>query len=52
MKNKLLANEIRHERNILLQCVKYVVENNFFDQTNCNLAGDTATITTGVLNSN
>lgn len=29
---KLLADEIRHERNMLLQCVKYVVENNFFEK--------------------
>lgn len=27
---KLLDSEIRHERNILLQCVQYVVSNNFF----------------------
>lgn len=27
---KLLQKEIRHERNILLQCVRYVVDNNFF----------------------
>lgn len=27
---KLLQKDIRHERNILLQCVRYVVENNFF----------------------
>lgn len=29
---KLLDNEIRHERNVLLQCVRYVVSNNFFDK--------------------
>lgn len=29
---KLLENEIRHERNVLLQCVRYVVSNNFFDK--------------------
>lgn len=29
---KLLADEIRHERNIILQCVRYVVQNDFFDQ--------------------
>lgn len=28
---KLLQEDIRHERNILLQCVNYVVRNNFFD---------------------
>ncbi|CAF0840331.1 unnamed protein product [Brachionus calyciflorus] len=28
---KLLADEIRHERNILLQCVRFVVQKNFFD---------------------
>ena len=27
---KLLQHDIRHERNILLQCVNYVVRNNFF----------------------
>lgn len=27
---KLLESEIRHERNVLLQCVRYVVSNNFF----------------------
>lgn len=26
---KLLKNEIRHERNVILQCVKFVVDNNF-----------------------
>ncbi|XP_022095215.1 nuclear fragile X mental retardation-interacting protein 1-like [Acanthaster planci] len=28
----LLAPEIRRERNIILQCVRYVVQNNFFDR--------------------
>ncbi|XP_055299487.1 FMR1-interacting protein NUFIP1 [Sitodiplosis mosellana] len=28
---KLLQKDIRHERNVLLQCVRYVVEKNFFD---------------------
>ena len=28
----MLADEIRHERNILLQCVRYVIKNNFFDK--------------------
>lgn len=27
---QLLAPDIRHERNVLLQCVRYVVRNNFF----------------------
>lgn len=27
---KLLESDIRHERNVLLQCVRYVCENNFF----------------------
>ncbi|XP_057653088.1 FMR1-interacting protein NUFIP1 isoform X1 [Diorhabda carinulata] len=31
---KLLENEIRHERNVLLQCVRYVVENKFFVKEN------------------
>lgn len=30
---KLLESEIRHERNVLLQCVRYVVRNNFFLDT-------------------
>ncbi|KAF2881669.1 hypothetical protein ILUMI_24526 [Ignelater luminosus] len=30
---RLLANEIVHERNILSQCIRYVVENEFFDKT-------------------
>ncbi|XP_064615558.1 FMR1-interacting protein NUFIP1-like [Liolophura sinensis] len=28
---KLLAPEIRHERNVILQCVRYIVKNNFFE---------------------
>lgn len=31
MLEKLLQKDIRHERNVLLQCVRYVVENNFFN---------------------
>lgn len=31
---KLLQPDIRHERNVLLQCVRYVVENNFFGTGN------------------
>ncbi|CAI9616087.1 unnamed protein product [Staurois parvus] len=27
----LLARDIRHERNVILQCVKYIYHNNFFD---------------------
>lgn len=30
---KLLAPEIRHERNVILQCVRYVVSQNFFNDT-------------------
>lgn len=30
MLEKLLQKEVRHERNVLLQCVRHVVENNFF----------------------
>lgn len=30
MLEKLLEADIRHERNVLLQCVRYVCENNFF----------------------
>ncbi|XP_026464827.1 nuclear fragile X mental retardation-interacting protein 1 [Ctenocephalides felis] len=30
----LLRNEIRHERNILLQCVKYIVDSDFFGLNN------------------
>lgn len=29
---KLLETDIRHERNLLLQCVRYVVDNNFFSK--------------------
>lgn len=29
---KLLHSEIRHERNVILQCVRYVVENKFFEK--------------------
>lgn len=33
---KLLESEIRHERNVLLQCVRYTVQNNFFQgKSNC-----------------
>ncbi|XP_031558959.1 nuclear fragile X mental retardation-interacting protein 1-like isoform X2 [Actinia tenebrosa] len=28
---KLLAPEIRHESNVILQCIRYIVKNNFFD---------------------
>lgn len=31
---KMLESEIRHERNILLQCVRYVVKKDFFDIKN------------------
>uniref|UniRef100_A0A1B0DLG5 Uncharacterized protein n=1 Tax=Phlebotomus papatasi TaxID=29031 RepID=A0A1B0DLG5_PHLPP len=31
MLSRLLEKEIRHERNVLLQCVRFVVENNFLD---------------------
>ena len=27
---KLLAPEIRHERNVILQCLRYIVKKNFF----------------------
>ena len=27
---QLLAGEIRHERNVLLQCIRHVVNQNFF----------------------
>lgn len=30
---KLLASEVRHERNVILQCAHYVVENNFFGES-------------------
>lgn len=32
MLEKLLDADIRHERNVLLQCVRFVVENNFFEK--------------------
>ncbi|OCT92708.1 hypothetical protein XELAEV_18015770mg [Xenopus laevis] len=28
----LLANDIRHERNVILQCVRYILQNDFFDK--------------------
>lgn len=28
---KLLARDIQHERNLICQCVKYIIDNNFFD---------------------
>lgn len=31
---KLLAPEIRSERNKILQCVRFIVQNNFFDESN------------------
>ena len=30
---KLLAPAVRHERNVLFQCIRYITQNNFFDQT-------------------
>lgn len=30
---KLLAKEIRHERNVILQCIRYIVKNNFFEKS-------------------
>lgn len=29
--DKLLARSIQHERNLICQCVKHIVDNNFFD---------------------
>lgn len=29
---KLLSKEIRHERNIILQCVRYIIKNNYFGE--------------------
>jgi len=37
---RLLADEIRHERNLLLQCVRYCVQNAFFDETNTSAHDD------------
>lgn len=34
---KLLDTEIRHERNVILQCVRYVINNNYFDKETCNI---------------
>ncbi|XP_012219687.2 FMR1-interacting protein NUFIP1 isoform X1 [Linepithema humile] len=28
---KLLARDIQHERNVICQCMKYIIQNNFFD---------------------
>lgn len=30
---RLLEPEIRHERNVILQCIRYVIQNNFFDKS-------------------
>lgn len=30
---RLLEPEIRHERNVILQCIRYIVKNNFFDKS-------------------
>lgn len=30
---KLLASQVRHERNVILQCVHFVVENDFFGES-------------------
>lgn len=29
---KLLSREIQHERNTIVQCIKYIADNNYFDQ--------------------
>lgn len=34
---KLLAPEIRHERNVILQCLRHIVKRNFFDVGDTNL---------------
>ncbi|XP_017773180.1 PREDICTED: uncharacterized protein LOC108560232 [Nicrophorus vespilloides] len=39
---KLLSKEIKHERNVLLQCVRYVINNNFFDKPIKNIEYDHA----------
>ncbi|CAF4759267.1 unnamed protein product [Pieris macdunnoughi] len=31
---KLLSSEIRQERNIVLQCIRYIIRNNYFDKDN------------------
>ncbi|XP_053703937.1 nuclear fragile X mental retardation-interacting protein 1 [Synchiropus splendidus] len=36
----LLASDIRHERNVLLQCVRFVVQNNFFRHENGAQSGE------------
>lgn len=43
MLEKLLQKEIRHERNVLLQCVRYVVKNKFFG------LGPTETVATSTI---
>ena len=30
---RLLEPDIRHERNVMLQCIRFIVQNNFFDKT-------------------
>ena len=34
---QLLAPEIRHERNVILQCLRHIVKRNFFDVGDTNL---------------
>ncbi|XP_063229768.1 uncharacterized protein LOC134534948 [Bacillus rossius redtenbacheri] len=41
--DKLLKEEIRHERNVILQCVNHVVKNSFFDGHSASNAADLAT---------
>lgn len=38
---QLLRNEIQHERNVILQCLRYVVENKFFGVASSENEADT-----------
>ncbi|XP_041354624.1 nuclear fragile X mental retardation-interacting protein 1-like [Gigantopelta aegis] len=40
---RLLAQEIRHERNVVLQCVYYIVKNNFFARKTSKMSAELAT---------
>ena len=41
---QLLSREIRHERNVILQCIRYTVQNEFFTQRSLNKSENTTCI--------
>ncbi|XP_034480732.1 nuclear fragile X mental retardation-interacting protein 1 [Drosophila innubila] len=50
MLSKLLETDIRHERNVLLQCVRYVCERNFFGIGNGTTSSSASSSTTRIDN--